>query len=139
LRSLTDAAEKHYLGANLVGGKSNSDTYLVLNESAASYVGDSIEAVLSLILSCKSVSRGFDLSRRPLKEEIRQRFVDFRFRDYAHFMIKDVFGVAQGVSIATSIDPDLRTYLDTNILEGIRDRAVGMARASLDLSCKVGQ
>lgn len=131
LKPLIDAAKPHYLGVNLKGGKSTSDTFLVFHESAASYVGDSIDAVVRLLMGCKAATRGMNMYNMPRDDQQCQAQVDVSFRDYAKFLLQNVFGTAGGVGISVSVDSKLRAHLDVNVLEGVRDRAVTLARGAL--------
>jgi hypothetical protein len=133
MQPLLAASRLHYKGTNVQDG-SEEDIDLVLQESAASYVGDSIEAVLFLLLDCKGVANNVNrVANRPLNADGEgDAIVGIAMKDFQRFLARDVFGTANGQEVTKSIDPRLRQQLDARVLEGVRSRAIGMARAQLD-------
>ncbi len=133
LQSLLAVAKTHYVGINLKDGTEASDTGHVLHESAASYVGDSIEAVVRLTMSCRAVAKGMNgVARRPLKDAREGKvIIDIAFRDYTRFLTQEVFGNVDEVQVTKTIDPNLRDYLSTKVLERLRERGAALARALL--------
>jgi len=133
MQPLLATARLHYKGANC-RDRTEGDLDLVLHESGAAYVGDSIEEVLRLILSFKGVANAFNITaNRPLIDDVEGEAIKrIAMKDYHDFLSQTVFGVAGGVEITRSIDPQLQRQLDARALEGIRSRAVGMANAQLD-------
>jgi hypothetical protein len=132
LQPLLASAKLHYLGVNLKDGTEASDTLLVLDESAASYVGDSVGEAVRLILTCRAVARGVNFAGlKPIDAQQGQVALDIAFRDWAQFLRQEVFGTANEVAVSKTIDPKPQAHLDVKVLEGLRSRAEGLARAAL--------
>jgi hypothetical protein len=122
LEDLLTLTKPHYLGANLKDGTS-ADVMHVLHESAASYVGDTVTEVVTLMMSFRAATKGLNLYGMPLQGEAQgdvQR--NIALREYNKFLSKKVFGTVDEVEVTKTIAPKLREHLDKKLLEGLRSR-----------------
>ena len=130
MQPLLALARLHYKGPNLKDG-SEGDLDSVMHESAASYVEDSIEAVVRLLLACNGVARGLGNTENPIDDKAKQNIVDFSFKEYSRFLTQKVFGALGDYEVTKEIFPRLQNQLDVRVLENIREHGAGMARALL--------
>lgn len=128
MQPLLATARLHYLGSNMADG-STKNIDLVMQESAADYVGSSMGAAVRLLLTCRGLSVGVVGAGATVDDDQKKSIAASIFADYANFLRQSVFGFIDKFNITKTIDPRLQAQLDIAILERLRERAVPMAQA----------